>query len=432
MALMDLSLVTSTLVRLVREHVVNSSAWNPGVTLSVTPEPPDQLSGENTLGLYLYRISEDAQFKNLPAPGGDLVPVRFTPMGLSLDYVLVAHSDIDDPPGAGAGTFREQLMMGLALKALHDFPVIDEATAIGSTTIMDPALIGGDNRFRISLTPVPRNEVFELWAAASSPVRLAAYYSASVALLEPEEPRVLPGRVLTYGVHVFAQGAPRLTGSRSDVTFRLPGAADDTVVEARPAQASAGEELTFTGSALRGDSTELLIRGPGFETATPVDAPWSVAVSSSATEEALTATVQAAIGGSTVLPGVYAGSARVSRSRRMPDGSMRSFTDTSNEIPFVIAPQVATLPGPSPTGVVAATGHIFQHPDLRPENLAVYVGAERLSPDTDATLDPGEFQVTGPNSMDIRLPAGLVPGDAVQVRIVINGAESAPQWVTAP
>jgi hypothetical protein len=398
----------------------------------VTPDPPDRLTGDNTLGLYLYRVSEDPQYKNLPPPGGDPVPVRHTPMGLSLDYVLVAHSDIDDPPGAGAGAFREQLMMGLALKAFHDYPVIDETTEIGGTTFMDPALIGGNNRFRISLTPVARNEAFDIWAAASSPVRLAAYYCASVALLEPEQPRVLPGRVLTYGVHVFAQGAPRLTGSRSDVTFRLPGAADDTVVEARPAQAAAGADVVFSGSALRGDSTDLLIRGLGFESATPVDAPWGVAVASSATEETLTATVQTAIGGSIVLPGVYAASARVTRARRMPDGSTRDFTDTSNETPFVIAPQIDPLPAPTATGVVSVTGHIFQHVDLQPENVAVYVGADRLDPDTDATLDPGEFNVTGPNSMDLRLPAGLTAGEDVQVRIIINGAESAPQWVTAP
>ncbi|MCI0774525.1 MAG: DUF4255 domain-containing protein [Chloroflexi bacterium] len=432
MAMIDMSLVTSTLVRLLDEHVSNSSAWNPAIALNLTPDPPDKLTGDNTLGLYLYRVTEDAQYKNLPQPGSDSVPIRQTPMALTLDYILVAHSDIDDPPGTGAGAIREQLMMGLAMKTLHDYPVVDDATQVGGTTVMEPSLIGGGNRFRISMNPVARNESFDIWSAASSPVRLAAYYSVSVALLEPEQPRNLPGRVLTYGVHVFANGAPRLTGSRNELTFLLPNATDDTIVEARPAQAAAGEEVAFSGSALHGDSTDLLLRGPGFVVPTPVDAVWNLALAASATEESITVEVQDNISGATVLPGVYAASARVTRTRTMPDGSSRDFTNTSNEIPFVISPQIDPLPVPTAAGVVAVTGHIFQHADLVPENVIVFAGADRLVVDSDATLDPGEFSISGPNDMDLRLPAGLASGQNVQIRIVINGAESAPQWVTVP
>ena len=54
MAMIDMSLVTSTLVRLLDEHVPNSSAWNPAIVLNVTPDPPDKLTGDNTLGLYLH------------------------------------------------------------------------------------------------------------------------------------------------------------------------------------------------------------------------------------------------------------------------------------------------------------------------------------------------------------------------------------------
>jgi hypothetical protein len=432
MAMIDLSLVTSTLVRLLDEHVSNSSAWNPAIVLNVTPDPPDKLTGDNTLGVYLYRVAEDPQYKNLPQPGSDSVPIRQTPMALTLDYVVVAHSDIDDPPGTGAGAIREQLMMGLAMKTLHDYPVVDDNTQVGGTTVMEPSLIGGRNRFRISMNPVARNESFDIWSAASSPVRLAAYYSVSVALLEPEQPRILPGRVLTYGVHVFANGAPRLTGSRNELTFLLPNAIDDTIVEARPAQASVGEEVAFSGSALQGDLTDLLLRGPGFVVPTPVDAAWNVSIAASSEEETVTVIVQDNIDGDTILPGVYAASAQVTLTRTMPDGSSRDFTNTSNEIPFVISPQINPLPAPTAARVVAVTGHIFQHADIVTDNVIVFAGADRLVVDTDATLDPGEFSISGPNDMDLRLPADLTPGENALIRIVINGAESAPQWVTVP
>ena len=79
MAMIDMSLVTSTLVRLLDEHVSNSPAWNPAIVLNVTPDPPDKLTGDNTLGLYLYRVTEEAQYKNLPPPAHHSVPTPQTP-----------------------------------------------------------------------------------------------------------------------------------------------------------------------------------------------------------------------------------------------------------------------------------------------------------------------------------------------------------------
>ena len=63
MALLDISQVTRSLLTLIEEHVTASQVWSPAVTLTVSPGPPDGLSGENTLGWYLYHISEDAGYK---------------------------------------------------------------------------------------------------------------------------------------------------------------------------------------------------------------------------------------------------------------------------------------------------------------------------------------------------------------------------------
>ncbi len=45
--------------------------------------------------------------------------MRFNPMGLQLHYQLSALGEGD----AGLATLQEQLLIGAAMKALHDYPV---------------------------------------------------------------------------------------------------------------------------------------------------------------------------------------------------------------------------------------------------------------------------------------------------------------------
>ena len=170
MPLLDLSLVTRALINLVRESIEGSPAWAASKVLNVTPLPPDRLTGEHTVGLYMYHVVEAAQHKNMPPTGSTVPPVRFTPMGLNLHYQLTTRSDLNEP----AGPFEEQLMMGLAMKALRDTPVIDDATRVRGVTIMPSDALSADNRFRMTLQPLPHTDAVTYWTAGSSPLRLAA------------------------------------------------------------------------------------------------------------------------------------------------------------------------------------------------------------------------------------------------------------------
>ncbi len=144
--LLDLSLVTSALVELLKAHIGQSSAWAPGLgTPLVTAQPPDQLEPK-TLGVYLYHVVEDPHLKNQPPAGPDNPPVRFNPMGLQLHYQLSALGEGD----AGLATLQEQLLIGAAMKALHDYPVIDDnaGPAPCSTATPRPARERGPGRRR--------------------------------------------------------------------------------------------------------------------------------------------------------------------------------------------------------------------------------------------------------------------------------------------
>mgnify|MGYP001099209476 CR=1 FL=1 len=341
MTLLNLSYVTQSLKTLVEEAVKASPAWN--AALTVSPQPPDELKGSaesNILGLYLYHISEDPHFKNLPAPGTDTPPIRYSPMGLILHYQLTAHAGETD-----TGILQEQLMMGLAIKALHDYPVIDSSTEIvdkdgNKKKILDSNL-DGDNRFRISILPIPFSEAVSYWTAGSSPLRLAAYYEVSVVLLEPEEIKSRASRVLTYDIFPFTRGFPRLLTSSNTLSFTIPGEFTSRVVVLQPAEVTYDQVVTFKGINLTAKETFLLLNNPEWDEALVVDLNWAT----SAKSEEVNVKVQQKIirpllPAVTVLPGIYSAQVKVIDERIASDGSIHRFEKLSNLTPFTITPYV--------------------------------------------------------------------------------------------
>jgi Pvc16 N-terminal domain len=424
MTLLDLGLVTRSLITLLRESITVSPAWLSGATLSVLPEPPDRLAGDNVLGFYLYHINEDVHFKNLPASGNNPVPVRYTPMGLDLFYQLASHCDAED----AEGTFREQLMVGLAMKALRDVPVIDDAVTVNGVQVLDSRLLGGDNRLRITLQPLTYEQAVQYWTAGTSALRLAVYYQVSVALLEPEEVSSRAGQVLDYGIFTFTAGAPRLEGSRNTLTYTIPGVAGMREIELRPAQAPIGGRVTFSGVGLAGDQVSLLLKNLRWPDLVEVDPSWAPA----ATGDSLAVIVGATAGGRDILPGVYSALAKVMRLRPAPGGETRAFDFISNESPFLIAPRIDGISASTPSGEVTVTGAIFQHAELPAGSVQVYAGEARLAEVPGPALNLGEFRVVAAATLGLRLPGGLVSGQFVPLRLLVNGAESPPNWVRVP
>lgn len=423
MPLLDLGAVTRTLLKVIDLSVNASPAWPPlpSPKLTTSPMPPDKLTGDPVAGLYLYHLSEDATFKNQPPPPG-VEELRYTPMALDLYYVLSAHSAETD-----VGTLTEQLIMGLAAKALRDVPLIDDATRIGGLPVLDPAMSGDSNRLRITLQPVPAAEAVSYWTAGSSPLRLSAYYQASVVMLEPDKPPRGAGRVLQYGIQTFTTGAPRLDTSQSVVTYRLPGEAQDRTIVVQPAQATqlgTGDPFTLLGTGLAGGTATLLLRPVSATTTLAVDASWQVRL----TADGITARVQTTASGTPTPPGLYAVSVQVARQLRLPDGSIRVITQISNQVPIAIAPGISALGAPTAAGQFTITGIGFT-PALA---VTLYLGADRAEPGNPASLVPGEFAVLSPVSMLARLPAGTPAGAVVPVRVIVAGSEGPPQWVVAP
>jgi Pvc16 N-terminal domain len=438
MALIDLSLVTTTLLRLLRARV--DPLWAgffppsppnpPPPTITYTGVSSATISGEQALGMFLYYAAEDPHFKNLPPAYRDLPPVRFTPMGLQLQYQLVAHAtDLGDPDAAA---LRAQRLFGLALKTLHDFPSLDRNTTFGGL-IFPPELQGTENVIRITKRNILPNEVPSFWSAGSQAIRLAAYYEVSATLLEPDRPQVLSGRVLRYGIQVFVNGAPRLDTSRSTVTFRIPGETTDRTVEVRPGEAAIGDNILFEGSDLNGDSTTLLIKRADWDEPQEVGLDWGVV----AGVDSILAQVNSHAGAEPIVPGFYTVAARVTRFRQMPDGGIRAFPHKSNEVPMTVTPQISNpaynVVATAVANILTVTGNVFQHVDIRPENVRVIIGSEPVPLETGAALTAGHFEISSATQLRIQFPiSGLVSGARLPLRVIVNGAENFPRWVQVP
>lgn len=450
MPFLDVYHVTQTLKRFLEKRFADSPAWpreSDGVTpigINVSPLPPDKLTGDNTLGLYLYHVSEDAHYKNLPAPGADPPPIRYTPMGLNLYYQLTPRSELKDELAAE----REQLMMTVAVKALRDYPAINKTTPVNGSN-----LLGADDRLRIVLQPIPHNEAISFWTAGSLPLRLAAYYQVSVVLLEPEESKTRTGRVLRYGAYSFPRGAPRLDGSRNTVFYRRPGDAMPSEVELQPAQVpyatdpldsaevfhgKRNGDVSFLGSGLSGERTSLLLRSARWTRPVELDS-WVVSKSDQDIKATMQATIVAGSETFEVLPGVHSALVKVTTRRTLSDGTSRDFEHLSNETPFLITPRLDAIADPYPpdaTGTVEVDGWIFDYMD--PDDteyrldLRVYVGDVRLDRSDTAAPGPGEFAVADAQTLLFVRPATLRSTTPLPLRIFVNGAESIPQWIPMP
>ncbi|MCG8327025.1 MAG: DUF4255 domain-containing protein [Chitinophagales bacterium] len=453
MALSDLSYVTRTLIELLNQSFIVSNAWQ-ATAPTIVPEPPSRL-GSNGLGLYLYHVQENAAYKNLPAPGGSRNAIRFNNLALTLYYQLSANSESTQENEAA---YVEQTMIGVAMKALHDYPEINDDTRVNGVQVMHALIRGLNNHFKIAFQPVPYTEAVQYWTAGTSPLKLSAYYEVTVVLLEPEDMLSRAGRVLTYGVHTFVEGAPQLINSQNIVTYNAPGILEPRQVKTQPAQVAPNalpdSTITILGSGMRGDRVELLLLGrwTSWNNQLAVtDNTWNVqsqdhVLTADVQETALLlppdpdATPSTAV---QILPGIYGMQVRVTRVRVMPDGQSRNFVHTSNQIPLIITPRIDSIVPPGGVSYFSVQGYRWQHADLDLELIQLYLGPTRLFHPSAEVLalraDPdvpeaGEFVVIDATNLRFHLPnpSNFESGTNIPIRIIINGAESPPRWILIP
>lgn len=428
MALLDLSLVTRTLTTLLDRRLPQFPDWPNATPLTVSPGAPDLVNGDFALSFYLYHAQEDAHTKAQDWQNSEPIPQRYKPMGVTLNYVLCPRSNVAD---VGTRALNDQLVFGLALRTFHDYPFIEDQTVVddgmgGLVQVMPVGLRGRANRLRISLRPTPVEDAGHYWQSGNLSLRLAAYYEVCAVLLEPELPRSRAGRVLSVNIPTFVGTPPVIQGTRSEISFTMPGDPASRVLDASPAQTAYDDQLLVFGSGLKGDRTELYISHPDFVQPMPADAAWNLASDGNQ----LRVDVQPAASGQTLLPGIYAVSVRTIAQRRLADGTQRDFPSDSNVAVFAISPAILNVAFAAGLGTL--TLDRFDPTTLTGNELLLFVGSASLIRVNVAPV-AGQFRaLAGPFRLEFRLPVGTPAGLDLPIRVVVRGAESAPRWEVTP
>lgn len=446
MAVVDIADITRAIIKVIDESLKISGHWPPPETLpAITPVPPNKMK-ENGLSFFLYHVQENAANKNMLPLGKDQPPIRFTPMGLDLYYQLSANHKSDELEDTDM--YKEQLMMSVAMKALHEYPEINDDTVVdpASKPIFEQFSIQGkDNRFKISVQPIPYNEAVHYWTAGQSAVKLSAYYEVSVIFLEPEKSTSRAGRVLTYGTYIFTEGSPQITASYNIISFAIPGQPTVQEIKLEPAQAPAKSLITFLGTGFTGDRIEILLFNSRWSVPAMVDKAWAVAITGGNQIQFTiqeTAMLQDRKTTVNVLPGIYSAQVVAVRERTLPSGEVREFRNGSNQSPFTISPRVDEIKDTtavSPvvvgnvwtvtTNTIQVTGHLFQDA-LKDLDTQVYLGENTMTNNPSGTLAAGEFKISTKDALELNITGRVTKGQILLLRILVEGAESPPNWIT--
>ena len=167
-----------------------------GADVIVTAEPPLDDPDRVRLNLFLYRAMESSTLRSQAMPTHDAVgrTVRRPTLALDLHYAVTAYAEDD---------FQSELMLGCAMQALNETPVLDRALIHsilsqdgGANTLLDSRLAEQIDNIRIRHRNLPEDVFTRLWSAFHVPYRLSAFYDVSVVLVEGDAPTRAPMVVL--------------------------------------------------------------------------------------------------------------------------------------------------------------------------------------------------------------------------------------------
>lgn len=189
----DLWLVTDHIIAELTTAVANTQLWTETdrFDISFSGALPKHASASDnggcTISLYLFHVSPSAAHRNTFPLGGAPRTAPWHPLGLTLYYLLSAHA---------VHSYRqEQQAMSIALKCIHDQPVMTAAVP-GNSDV---------ERFTLTLEPQSVDEIGRLWLAVAAPIRLSAVYRAEVIFLAAEQPETpQAGIVLEPGVEAIS------------------------------------------------------------------------------------------------------------------------------------------------------------------------------------------------------------------------------------
>lgn len=414
MTLIDMSRVTSAMLSTIQQGVSISTAWAPNPAPPVEAIPPESMAGEG-LCWFLYAVGENAVVATLPGPPAG------KPLGVDMFFQLTAHGAANPP--TTVSTQREQLLLGLAMKTLHEHPRLEAGLAVGGLDIFASAGLPSENSLGVELLKLEPDQAVAWWTASPASVRAAAYYRVSVALLQ-EAPATISGPpVLQPEVFGFAGLAPHIATTRSHHEITRPGSAPVRFVSS-PATVEIGGRFEIAGIGF-GPTPVVSIRGEGWGAAQQLSGATGRVVDGIDTLEA---SIDARVGGESVVPGMLRVAVVRHEDKLLSDGSTRRFDHASNDTAVSVLPSIDAIN----FGIrIRITGGPFQDPRIDPTGVRLLLDADELGL-VGGPPGPGEFRVIDRTRFDFSPAAPQTSGAVVRLRVLVNGAENSPYWYVAP
>ncbi len=351
---------------------------------SVTLAPPDvQVEGVSgrRVNLYLYQVLENGYLKNQDIPGrGHPGSYGHPPLSLDLYYLLTAYGSSET---AEDGDEQAQLVLGAAMRVLHDNAVITEGT------ILDPRLQGEFEKIKITLQPLGLEDFSKVWTALpNASFRRSVAYQVSVVQIESQAERRFPRLV----------GEPKEAGPRVLVALiRSPQITEIRIVRQgdpdrreRPfPYIRVGDTLILLGRNFAGENSRVTLG--------------SMDIAATIEDRRVELIVPDA---PKLQPGPQ--TVRVTLDVLM-DGKRRGGF-ASNVAVVMLVPRIDDVVRTD--GTLTITGSRVFHETL--ESLALI--GERVIPSD-------EYISKSPTEIKLDLPGGMAPGQH-PVRVRVNGAES--------
>lgn len=249
-----LAAVTAVLRGRLNHHLAAAGLSGAIGDVTVSALPPDRItigSGEPTqLNVFLYQVTPNQAWRNVDLPATDSAgaSVSAPPLGLDLHYLFTAY---------GPDAFVGEIILGHALQALHDEPVLDRDVirAVLDPDTPDPnippVLSGAglaDQVEQIRLTPtvMTPEELSKLWSALQAHYRPTACYEARVVLIESKRQR-------RQALPVSGPGVASVPG--------MPPVLDAVENAAGPAPITAASTIVLRGKDLNAEHLVVLLGG---------------------------------------------------------------------------------------------------------------------------------------------------------------------------
>lgn len=380
-------------VTAVLQHMLTQATS--GADVSTKPPSAARNGGNgNQLNLFLYATHINPAFNNMPLPGqvrnGESAA---PPLPLVLHYLLTAYGANDDD-------IAGQTLLGQAMSALHDHPLLGTADIEG--IVPDSALQRQIERLRITPEVLSLDDMSKLWSSFQTEYRLSTGYQISVLLIDSSRAASAALPVLRRGeqdrgTRVSATAGPSLSG------LRFPNE--------KPA-AQLGDAVAILGEQLSGDNLTARFHHPSL--ADPIVLALEAERSANELQVLLPDQGDDPAVGAAWPAGFYTVNLVLQRSG-LPEW-------TTNALAMPLAPRITGIsPAAAPAGDVVLTVECL--PQVRPEQRVLLIFGDRtFAPDPIAL--PGDPSV--PSSLTFQVAGAAARPEPYVLRLRVDGVDSIP------